>query len=174
MTMPLTSVTQDAAQLTLTIVGEFPVPQQRLWDAFADPRQLERFWGPPAWPATFTRHDLTVGGRSEYFLSGQDGEKWHGSWRYTAVSPISSFEAVDGEDNAEDETMPSSMRFTFDATTTGSRLTIVTWFSSVEAMEQTIPGMEAGLRAALPQLDAVLAEPDASTTDADPGTRSLT
>jgi hypothetical protein len=90
------------------------------------------------------------------------------------VSPISSFEALDGEDNAEDENMPSSMRFTFDATPTGSRLTIVTWFSSVEAMELTIPGMEEGLRAAMPQLDAVLAERDASRTDADPGTRSLT
>ncbi len=44
--MPLTSVAKDAAELTLTVVGDYPVPQQRLWDAFADPRQLERFWGP--------------------------------------------------------------------------------------------------------------------------------
>jgi len=43
--MPLTSVAKDPAQLTLTVVGDFPVSQQRLWDAFADPRQLERFWG---------------------------------------------------------------------------------------------------------------------------------
>ena len=171
--MPITAVTKDAAQLTLTVVGDFLVPQQRLWDAFADPRQLERFWGPPAWPATFTHHDLTVGGRAEYFLSGQDGE-WHGSWKFTAVNPISSFEAVDGEENAEDENLPSSMRFTFDPTPTGSRLTIVTWFSSVEAMEQTIPGMEEGLRAAIPQLDVLLGGPDATATDADPGTRSLT
>ena len=33
--MPLTSVTKDAATLTLTVVGDYPVPQQRLWDAFA-------------------------------------------------------------------------------------------------------------------------------------------
>ena len=156
--MPLTSVTRDAERLTLTVVGDYPVPQQRLWDALADPRQLERFWGPPTWPATFTRHDLKVGGRAEYFLSGQNGEKWSGSWTFTAVTPISSFEAHDGEDNAEDEDMPASMKFTFDATPTGSRITIVTRFSSVEAMEQTTPGMEEGLRAAMPQLDAVLAE----------------
>ena len=53
--MPLTSVTQDASELTLTVVGDYAVPQERLWDAFADPRQLERFWGPPAWPATLPR-----------------------------------------------------------------------------------------------------------------------
>ena len=156
--MPLTSVTKDAATLTLTVVGDYPVPQQRLWDAFADPRQLERFWGPPAFPATFTRHDFKVGGRAEYYLTLPEGNKWSGSWKFTAVNPISSFEAHDGDDNAEDENMPAGMTFTFETTPTGSRMTIVTRFSSVEAMEQTIPSMEEGLRAAMPQLDAVLAE----------------
>ena len=164
--MPLTSVTKDATNLTLTVVGDYPVPQQRLWDAFADPRQLERFWGPPTWPATFTRHDMKVGGRAEYFLTGPKGEKWSGSWKFTAVNPISSFEAHDGEDNAEDENMPASMTFTFETTPKGSRLTIVTQFSSVEAMEQTVPGMEEGLRAAMPQLDTLFAEQSASAAHA--------
>jgi uncharacterized protein YndB with AHSA1/START domain len=166
MIMPLTSVTKDAARLTLTVVGDYPVPQQRLWDAFADPRQLERFWGPPFAPATFTRHEFKVGGRAEYFLTLPDGGKWSGSWNFTAVNPISSFEARDGEDNAEDPNMPASMTFTFETTPTGSRLTGVTRFSSVEAMEQTIPGMEEGLRAAIPQLDTLLAERSASATHA--------
>jgi uncharacterized protein YndB with AHSA1/START domain len=157
--MPLTSVTKDAAKLALTVVGDYPVPQKRLWEAFADPRQLERFWGPPAFPATFTRHDFKVGGRAEYFLTLPEGKKWSGSWKFTAVHPISSFEAHDGEDNAEDQNMPASMKFAFETTPTGSRVTIVTHFSSIEAMEQTIPGMEEGLRAAMPQLDALLAEP---------------
>jgi len=164
--MPLTSVTQDAATLTLTVVGDYPVPQQRLWDAFADPRQLERFWGPPAYPATFTQHEFRVGGRADYFLALPAGQRWHGSWQFTAVDPISTFAAEDGDDNAGDENMPAAMTFTFAATPAGSRLTIVTRFSSVEAMAQTIPAMEEGLRAAMPQLDAVLAEPAAIVVDA--------
>jgi uncharacterized protein YndB with AHSA1/START domain len=166
MIMPLTSVTKDPAKLTISVVGDYPVSQKRLWDAFADPRQLERFWEPPAFPATFTRHDFKVGGRAEYFLTLPEGKKWSGSWKFTAVHPISSFEAHDGEDNAEDQNMPASMKFAFETTPTGSRMTIVTQFSSVEAMEQTIPGMEEGLRAAMPQLDAVLAEPSASAAHA--------
>ena len=166
MIMPLTSVTKDAARLTLTVVGDYPVPQQRLWDAFADPRQLERFWGPPTAPATFTGYDMKVGGRAEYFLTLPNGGKWSGSWKFIAVNPISSFEAHDGEDNAEDENMPSSMKFAFEATPTGSRMTVVTQFSSVEAMAQVATGMEEGLRAAMPQLDAVLAEPSASPAHA--------
>jgi len=164
--MPLTSVIKDAAKLTLTVVGDYAVPQQRLWDAFADPRQLERFWGPPTWPATFTSHDMRVGGRAEYFLAGPNGEKWSGSWKFTAVNPISSFEARDGEDNADDENMPASMKFAFEATPTGSRMTCVTQFSSIEAMEKVATGMEEGLRAAMPQLDVVLAERGASALHA--------
>jgi uncharacterized protein YndB with AHSA1/START domain len=162
MTMPLTSITKDAATLTLTVVAEFPVPQQRLWDAYADPRQLERFWGPPDWPATFTRHDFRVGGRAEYFMTGPKGDRWTGSWKFTAVNPISSFEAKDGEDNADDPNGPASMTFTFETTSTGSRMTCVTRFLSIAAMEQSAAPMEQGLRAAMPQLDAVLAEPTAS------------
>jgi uncharacterized protein YndB with AHSA1/START domain len=155
--MPLTSVTKDAATLTLTVVGDYPVPQQRLWDAFADPRQLERFWGPPFAPSTFTRHEFHAGGRAEYFLRLPGGGTWNGAWTFTAVSPIDAFEARDGDDNAGDDSMPASMRFAFQSTPAGSRITIVTWFDSVEAMERTIPGMEEGLRAAMPQLDALLA-----------------
>ena len=82
------------------------------------------------------------------------------------MNPISSFEARDGEDNAEDENLPASMKVAFEATPAGSRLTIVTWFESVEAMEQTIPGMEEGLRAAMPQLDELLGEPSAPAAPA--------
>ncbi|WIX99754.1 SRPBCC domain-containing protein [Amycolatopsis mongoliensis] len=155
--MPVTSVTKDPEALTLTLVADFPVPQRRLWEAWADPRQLERFWGPPSAPATFTHHDFRVGGRAEYFLTLPGGEKWSGAWKFTAVSPIDSFAADDGEANAEDGDMPMSMSFAFEATPTGSRMVSVTRFSSVEAMEETTPGMEAGLRAAMPQLDEVLA-----------------
>ena len=160
--MPVTYVTKDPATLTLTVVADFPVPQKRLWEAYADPRQLERFWGPPSWPATFTRHDFKVGGRAEYFMTGPKGEKWSGSWKFTAVNPISSFEAKDGEDNADDPNGPASMKFTFESTPTGSRMTCVTQFASVEAMEHSATGMEEGMRAAMPQLDALLAEPSTS------------
>ncbi|MCR6482371.1 SRPBCC domain-containing protein [Amycolatopsis sp. OK19-0408] len=153
--MPVTSVTKDPEQLTLTLVADFPVSQRRLWEAWADPRQLERFWGPPFAPATFTHHDFRVGGRAEYFLSGPDGEKWSGSWRFTAVDPIDSFAAEDGDGDTEE--LPMAMTFVFETTAAGSRMTSVTRFSSVAAMEATIPGMEAGLRAAMPQLDEVLA-----------------
>ena len=86
--MPITSVTSDTETLTLTVIGEYPVPVQRLWDAWADPRQLEKFWGPETWPATFTRHDMKVGGRSEYQMTGPDGSTSRGWWRFVAIDPV--------------------------------------------------------------------------------------
>ena len=80
--MPIKTVTSDPEALTLTVVGEYSVPVERLWDAYADPRQLERFWGPEGWPATFTRHDMTPGGRSEYYMTGPDGTRARGWWRF--------------------------------------------------------------------------------------------
>jgi hypothetical protein len=53
--------------------------------------------------------------RSRRVLPDQaEWRKWSGSWKFTAVNPISLFEANDGEDNAEDEDMPASMKFTFE------------------------------------------------------------
>lgn len=97
-------------------------------------------------------------------MTGPNGEKWSGSWKFTAVNPIDSFEANDGEDNADDPNGPASMTFMFETTRTGSRMTAVTRFLSIEAMEETAGPMEEGMRAALPQLDALLAEPGVAAT----------
>lgn len=172
--MPIKSVTSNAEDLTLTIVGEYPVPVERLWEAYADPRQLEKFWGPETWPATFTRHDLVAGGRSSYYMTGPNGEKARGWWRFLAVEPNRRIELEDGfanEDGEPNETMPTMrMVFTFEPTPEGSRFTSVTTFPSVEAMEQMVKmGMDEGLRSALGQLDGVLT--DHESFAADRGTR---
>jgi uncharacterized protein YndB with AHSA1/START domain len=162
--MPITSVQSDPAALTLTASGEYEVPVERLWEAFADPRQLERFWGPPQWPATFTRHDMTEGGRSEYFMSGPNGEISRGYWQIERVVPYREFAVRDGfctPDGSANAAMPECrMHVRFEATARGSRFIAVSTFSDVESMERLLAmGMQEGLTAALGQLDGVLADP---------------
>ena len=161
--MPITTVTSDPSALTITVVGDYPVPVARLWEAYADPRQLEKFWGPETWPATFTRHDMSVGGRSQYYMTGPDGSRSHGWWRFLAVERPHRFEVEDGfadEKGHPNAAMPSMrMIFTFDDMPGGSRFTSITYFPSLEAMEQLVAmGMMEGLRSALGQLDDVLAD----------------
>ena len=162
--MPITSVETNPETLTLTAVGDFPVPVRRLWAAWTDPRQLERFWGPPEWPATFTRHEVREGGRSDYFMTGPGGESSHGYWEFTAVEPEQRFAIRDGfakPDGTPNTEFPETrMEVSFEATDSGSRFVAVSTFASVEAMEKLIAmGMVEGLTAALSQLDQVLAEP---------------
>jgi len=161
--MPITSVTSDPAALTLTVVADYNVPVERLWAAYADPRQLERFWGPAEWPATFTRHDMAVGGWSHYHMTGPDGTVSRGWWRYLAVDPLRTIEVEDGFANEAGEPnldMPSMrMIFAFTSTPTGSRFESTTYFNSLDEMEKLVEmGMLEGMRSAMGQIDGVLAE----------------
>lgn len=161
--MPITSVSSDPHALTLSVIADYPVSVERLWDAYADPRQLEKFWGPEQWPATVTRHDMAVGGQSQYWMTGPDGTKVGGWFHFLKVEPYRLIELEDGfshDDGRRNEELPTMrMVFNFEKTTHGSRFTSVTHFQSIEAMEQLLQmGMEEGLRSAMGQIDDVLAD----------------
>lgn len=161
--MPITSVNKDPEALTMTVVADFGVPVRRLWDAYADPRQIEKFWGPPEWPATFTRHDMVPGGRSSYVMTGPDGEASGGYWEFVSVDAPRSFEVRDGfarPDGSPNTDMPSMrMVYAFEETAEGSRVTTTTHFNSIGELEQLIEmGMQEGLQAAMGQIDDVVAD----------------
>jgi len=159
--MPVTSVESDAAALTMTLIADFAVGVERLWAVFTDPRQLERFWGPPGWPATFASFDCAVGGRARYAMASATGEVARGSWEFLAIDAPRGFEVIDSfvDENGDPiDGMPvMRMTFSFDETATGSRLTNVTYFDSEEALEQlTAMGAVEGSTLAMNQLDAVV------------------
>ena len=99
--MTVVSTTQDTDTLTLTIVADLAAPPSRVWQLWADPRQLERWWGPPTYPATVDEHDLTPGGRVAYHMTGPDGDKSHGWWKVLVVEPPHHLELEDGFADAE-------------------------------------------------------------------------
>lgn len=161
--MPVTSVEKDLDQLTITVVADFTAPLTRLWGAYVDPRQLERFWGPPTYPATFLRHDVAVGGRSVYRMTGPEGDAHYGCWEWTHVDAPRSFEVVDwfaDESGAPNTDLPAThMAFAFEETATGSRLTTVARVDSLDQLEQLLSmGVLEGTREAMSQIDATLAD----------------
>src|SRR5262245_21699480 len=60
--MTVVSADKDYEALSLVMVAAFEAPIEEVWELWADPRKLERWWGPPAWPATVVDHELAVGG----------------------------------------------------------------------------------------------------------------
>jgi len=84
--MTVTAVRKDTQALTMTLEAEFAAPPQRIWQLWADPRQLELWWGPPTYPATLTKYDLTPGSRVEYHMTGPEGDKHGGYWDIVEVN----------------------------------------------------------------------------------------
>ncbi|MEW2462408.1 SRPBCC family protein [Microbacterium sp. K41] len=159
--MPVTDVTTDADDLTMTVTADFAAPIERVWNAYSDPRQLERFWGPPGWPATFTAWDHTVGGRAVYTMNGPRGEKSTGVWEFLAIEEPHRFEVLDSfadEHGKPLDGFPAQrMSFTFDSTPEGTRMVTTSHFDSVDALEQVVEmGQVEGIKMAMGQLDAVL------------------
>jgi uncharacterized protein YndB with AHSA1/START domain len=161
--MPLVSSKKDENALTLTLVADYDVSPERVWQLWADPRQLERWWGPPTWPATFEQYDFAVGGEATYFMTGPGGEKARGWWRFLAVDEPRSLEMEDGfsdDSGNPDAAMPTMrMRADIEVTDTGSRMTVTTYFRSTAEMEQLVGmGMVEGIAEAVGQIDSLLQE----------------
>ena len=107
--MTVTAVHKDPATLTLTLTAEFDASPERIWDLWADPRQLERWWGPPTYPATFTAHDLAPGSHVEYHMTGPTGDQPRGFWDIVEAEPPRRLVFVDGfahDDGTPNEDFP--------------------------------------------------------------------
>ncbi|MFI2630621.1 SRPBCC domain-containing protein [Streptomyces collinus] len=160
--MSVTRVDKDLDHLTLTLIAEFAAPVERVWRLWADPRQLERWWGPPTYPATVEEHDLTPGGEVTYYMTGPEGDRHRGWWRITSVSEPTALEFTDGF--ADDDGKPKVGMPTMSVTVRlsehggGTRMEMRSLFDSREQMDQLVTmGMEEGLKEAVGQIDALLA-----------------
>ena len=161
--MTVTAVRKDTESLIMTLDAEFDAPADRVWELWADPRQLERWWGPPTYPATFTKHDLAPGSRVEYHMTGPEGDQPMGYWIIDEVQPPHRLTFRDGfrnEDGSPNTDLPGNeVHVTIEDLDGRSRMSIASIFPSTEAMEQLIAmGMEQGLTQAVGQIDAILAE----------------
>ena len=168
--MTVTAVRKDPEKLTVTLDAAFAASPERVWQLWADPRQLERWWGPPTYPATVTAHDLRTGGRVAYHMTGPEGDESHGSWEILeAAAPNrlvfrDAFANADGTPNTD---MPiNDVRVMITEVGDGqTQMSIESIFPSTAAMEQILAmGMEEGLTEAVGQIDAILAEDTAEST----------
>jgi uncharacterized protein YndB with AHSA1/START domain len=161
--VPVTDVTHDLDSRTLTITAEFAAPVERVWQIYADPRQLEKVFGPPTHPATFVEHDLTPGGRAHYFMTSPEGEKFYGWWKVTAVDEPRSFAFDDGFASDDSFTplddMPVSHNvYVFESVDKGTRATFTSTYDSTEALEKVLEmGVVEGASSAIDQIDTLVA-----------------
>jgi uncharacterized protein YndB with AHSA1/START domain len=161
--MPVTNVVTDAEARTMTLTAELNASVERAWQLYADPRQLEKWWGGgPGAPITITDHDLSVGGWLRAHISAADGTKVSAYWRILAVDAPHHLEWEDGM--LDDRGEPSA---DFPATTTrltlagrtggGTVMTLVVGFPSAEAMQLYLEmALEAEMSQYVERADAML------------------
>jgi uncharacterized protein YndB with AHSA1/START domain len=157
------SSTTDAEKLTMTMSAEFDAAPERVWDLWEDPRKLERWWGPPTFPATFTRHDFVVGGESRYHMTGPAGETPRGWWQMFVIDRTSRIEFANGLAGDDGEPAPGiepmSGVVTFAPTATGTQMLVITHFVDTDQMELMLSmGMREGMAQAIGQVDGLLGE----------------
>lgn len=160
--MTVTNVIKDPQTLSMTAIAEFDAPVERVWQLWDDPRQLERWWGPPTYPATFFEHDLNPGGLVTYLMTGPEGDQPRGLWRVLEVEAprlLVIEDAFADDSGAALDGMPVTvMRVELAARPEGgTRVSIQSTFPSKEAMDQLLEmGMDEGMREAMGQMDAIL------------------
>jgi uncharacterized protein YndB with AHSA1/START domain len=161
--MTVTSVEKDLESLTMTVTADLDATVERAWQLWADPRQFERWWGPPGYPATVVDHDLRTGGRVTFFMTGTEGDRHDSTWQVVAAQPPGHLELrdadVDDNGRPNDGNAMTAMVITIAARAGGGAvMAIRTHFDSLAGMEQVLAmGIEDGMRMVLSQIDALLA-----------------
>ena len=160
--MTITSVDLDYEGLTATLIADFDDPIDQVWELWSDPRKLERWWGPPGYPATVEKHGLTPGGEVTYFMTGPEGDQHRGMWRVTSVDPPRSLRFTDAfadSDGAPLEDSPVteiSMRLLEHGG--GTRMEMRMTFETREDMQRIVDlGTVEGVKQAVSQMDVLLA-----------------
>jgi uncharacterized protein YndB with AHSA1/START domain len=142
-------------------VADFDAPIQQVWELWSDPRKLERWWGPPIYPATVEKHDLSPRGEVAYRMTDAEGDTHHGLWRITAVGSPTSLEFTDAfvdQDGTPIPDMPvSTVTVQLTEREGGTRMEMRLMLESREDMEKLLStGVVEGLRQAVGQMDALL------------------
>jgi uncharacterized protein YndB with AHSA1/START domain len=154
--------TIDRSTFTATFVTTFDASVERVWQVWEDARQLERWWGPPTWPATFPQHEFRVAGETRYYMTGPEGDKAHGWMRWEELDEPNTIRFVDGFGDARgtpDPSMPNSHSVVTLAENDGvTTMTIAATFESLDALEKVVAmGFQEGMSLAMGQIDDVLA-----------------
>jgi uncharacterized protein YndB with AHSA1/START domain len=162
--MSTVEITKDLANATLVVRSVFAATPERVWRLWADPRQLERWWGPEPYPATVLDHDLRPGGHVRYVMTGPEGDRHAGYWRVVAVEAPHRLAFEDGfadDTGAPNDDLPvSRSEVAIEAVDdTRTSMTITSVYDTTAALEQVLAmGVEQGIATAVGQIDALLAE----------------
>jgi uncharacterized protein YndB with AHSA1/START domain len=159
--MPEFTMRTDETSCSLDIEVIVPAAVETAFALWADPRVLERWWGPPGHPCVVEEFDLRPGGRVRYVMTGPDGTRYPGWWEVLEVDAPHRLHLRDGFGDSPDAASPEMPVATTDVTfverESDTVMRIHSRYASPEQLRFALDlGMEEGFGAALGQIDDLL------------------
>jgi uncharacterized protein YndB with AHSA1/START domain len=151
---------ESAAASEIVISRVFAAPREMVWDAWADPWQVGRWWGPKGFRSTITEMDQRAGGMWRLVMHGPDGANYPCEMEFLEFVPRERvlYRTRGGKEGAPVEQFDTTM--TFEEEGAGTRLTIrmvfataaqrvhnVRTYGAIEGGEQMFDRLETVLQA---------------------------
>ncbi|WP_214072888.1 SRPBCC domain-containing protein [Mucilaginibacter sp. dw_454] len=158
-----TEILKDLAAKKLTVTRAFNAPVEKVWRAWTEAEQLDKWWAPKPWKAITKTMDFTPGGMWLYCMAGPNGEKAWCRVDFHTIEAGKSFTATASfcdENGNVDSSFPAMHwddRFRSTGDTAVVDITIS--FDKDEDLEKIVQmGFEQGFTMGLGNLDELLAE----------------
>lgn len=81
------SLIEDPSDREIISTRVFAAPREKVFEAFSDPQQLARWWGPKDFTNTIHEFDLRPGGKWRITLHGPDGASYPNDKVFVEVVP---------------------------------------------------------------------------------------
>lgn len=131
----------------------FKAPRQLLFDCFAKPEHMAKWFAPPGTTTEFLHSEVKPGGYNHVRMTSPDGSTYHGKYTFREVSPIDRLVYVNAFADAEGNlvhhpmapTWPLELLTEMDFSDEGNDTKLTIIWTAIDASEEELATFEAGL-----------------------------
>ena len=90
-------MTTETKQRNVVVTRVFDAPVERVWQAWSEPEQVKRWWGPTGFSCPLAEMDFRVGGTSLVCMRAPaefGGQDLYNTWTYVDIVPGQRFEYI--------------------------------------------------------------------------------
>ena len=103
-----TNTTMSETNPALTIVRIFDAPKEQIWDAWSNPTQLMKWWGPAGFTSPSCTMDFRVGGKYHFCMRSPEGKDFWVTGTYEEIIPMEKLVYTDSFAYAEGNVVSGS------------------------------------------------------------------
>jgi uncharacterized protein YndB with AHSA1/START domain len=158
-----TVITRDLANKKLHVTRAFAAPVEKVWKAWTESSQLDKWWAPKPWKVETQSMDFAIGGLWLYAMVSPDNEKHYSRVEFGIIVPQQSFSYTcyfcDEHWLTNENSLRMNWHLQFFATETGSKVEVDLLFDKEPDMQNIVAmGFEGGFTMCLSNLDVLLSE----------------